>query len=195
MRKTKQNNYRIEGDLAFLELTNFAGDTIAEAIISAVDLPRAISYGRWHLQKIKNKSGLEYRYVRCSLGKDKKRALFLHRFVLRANAGILVDHINGNGLDNTRKNLRLASYSDNRQNINCPPKNKNGYRNVTQKKSGSFEVSLQVNGERYFQGTYPTLEEAALVAQKARQALCPYAPLVPPHNLGAQTFSDSLMAA
>lgn len=41
------------------------------------------------------------------------QGLLLHRFLLEAPRGLTVDHRNGNGLDNRRKNIRLATQSQN----------------------------------------------------------------------------------
>lgn len=40
----------------------------------------------------------------------------IHRAILNAPDGTVVDHINHNGLDNRRKNLRIATYSQNSAN-------------------------------------------------------------------------------
>ncbi|GAC1502054.1 MAG: hypothetical protein NVS1B10_06640 [Candidatus Saccharimonadales bacterium] len=45
-----------------------------------------------------------------------EKTLRLHRAILNAPAGLEVDHINGNGLDNRRINLRLATAGQNRLN-------------------------------------------------------------------------------
>jgi hypothetical protein len=46
MRKTGPNSVRLDGDTAFLELTNIRGEVVAEAMIDAVDAPRVLGVGR-----------------------------------------------------------------------------------------------------------------------------------------------------
>lgn len=47
----------------------------------------------------------------------KTRRISLHRFIMNAPDGMEVDHINGNGLDNRRENLRICTRSENAKNI------------------------------------------------------------------------------
>lgn len=42
--------------------------------------------------------------------------LYLHRMILNAPEGMVVDHINGNGLDCRRKNMRICTQAENAQN-------------------------------------------------------------------------------
>jgi hypothetical protein len=51
------------------------------------------------------------RFVKTGPGRTK--LVNLHREIMCAPAGLLVDHINGDGLDNRRANLRLATHSQN----------------------------------------------------------------------------------
>jgi hypothetical protein len=56
-------------------------------------------------------------YVRANFSKDSKTfAHFLHRFVIGAKPGQIVDHINRNPLDNRRCNLRFCTRAENARN-------------------------------------------------------------------------------
>lgn len=47
--------------------------------------------------------------------KDNK-TIYLHRIIMNAQDHYVVDHINGNGLDNRKSNLRLCFQSENAKN-------------------------------------------------------------------------------
>lgn len=44
---------------------------------------------------------------------DRKHLIGMHRQILNVSIGLVVDHINGDGLDNRRKNLRLCTHAQN----------------------------------------------------------------------------------
>src|SRR5579872_7487364 len=95
----------------------------------------------------------------------KKRSVRMHQFLLgvrgRENG---VDHINHNGLDNRRKNLRLASQSNNVK--NSSKSNKDGltslFKGVCQKEDGKWLFQIVING-RKIRGTYDSEIKAAFV--------------------------------
>jgi hypothetical protein len=62
----------------------------------------------------------------CENGKH----LFMHRFILKPPQSQIIDHINGDGLDNRRQNMRLASHSLNAMNADYPL-GASGYRGVS----------------------------------------------------------------
>jgi hypothetical protein len=60
---------------------------------------------RWHSQKD--------RHTNYALRHDGPKRIRLHRFLLGAPTGSQVDHIDGDGLNNQRANLRLCSNQEN----------------------------------------------------------------------------------
>jgi hypothetical protein len=61
--------------------------------------------------------------------------LMHHNVVGKPGRGFVVDHINGNGLDNRRCNLRIVSHGENLRNQKKPSKNnKLGQKLITQRK-------------------------------------------------------------
>lgn len=84
----------------------------------------------------------------------------MSRFLMGAAPGQLVDHRNGDTLDNRRANLRLADLCQNRSNsrFRAP---RSGYKGVSQRPSGTFCARIEVRGQARGLGTFPTAEEAA----------------------------------
>lgn len=104
----------------------------------------------------------------CYIG--KKKTIYMHRLILKAKKGQIIDHINGNALDNRRKNLRFVTPSQNR--INSPRKNKFGFKGIaTHPEHSKYLVRIQINGKRHYLGTYKTPKQAAKAYDKAAKRL------------------------
>lgn len=74
--------------------------------------------------------------------------------------GLVVDHINGNKLDNRRSNLRICTQS---QNLNGRNTNK-GYIGVSWDKfRGKWKANIGKDYQKIFLGRFDTAEEAARV--------------------------------
>lgn len=80
-------------------------------IVDDEDYP-IVSLFKWWAFKIKN-----YHYAATTIFiSDKQTTLLMHRLIMNAPFDKLVDHINHNGLDNRKTNMRLCTYSQNHMN-------------------------------------------------------------------------------
>lgn len=61
----------------------------------------------------------------------KQRPVRMHRVILGLPDGVLVDHRDGDGLNNRRSNLRAATEVDNRRNSRLRRDNTSGYKGVS----------------------------------------------------------------
>lgn len=97
------------------------------------------------------------------------RCVRLHRFLLNAAPGVLVDHVNGNTLDNRRCNLRVATKAQNAANSN--PKTGNRFKGVTwQANSRKYFASIGFSGRTIYIGRFDLAEDAARAYdRKARE--------------------------
>lgn len=74
----------------------------------------------------------------------------------------LVDHANGNGLDNRRSNLREATVSQNSANSRRSTRNRSGFKGVSWDKARSkWRATIQFDGHYRNIGRYPSAEDAA----------------------------------
>lgn len=105
-------------------------------------------------------------------GKSKKYAVLhiqipLHHLVLgidNVTEGKVVDHINGNNLDNRKSNLRVCTQGQNNKN-RLPPR-KGQYKGVYKIPSGRYQAKISnktdLGRTQICIGTYDTPEEAAI---------------------------------
>lgn len=84
-----------------------------------------------------------------------------HRLVMSAPKGTIIDHINRNGLDNRRENLRLCTTSQNHANRPAPVNNTSGYKGVVKARSGRWAARITVGFKARHLGTYDDPWDAA----------------------------------
>jgi hypothetical protein len=105
------------------------------------------------------------RYALRKMPKHKTLKIHLHRAIMERMIGREltradeVDHINLNGLDNRRDNLRLATNSQNNMNVRRYRNNKSGFKGVHLAK-GRWRASIRLNYKLYHLGYFDTPEEA-----------------------------------
>lgn len=143
---------RIEGDIAYIPLSQGQ-----EAIIDVEDVEDIGKY-TWFCAVHKGKP-----YARRNTrGEDGARyCVYLHRVLIACAGDLDIDHINGNGLDNRRSNLRLATRSQNMMNRSSQANNRSGYRGVCwQHEKRKWRATIWVAGRKTHLGDFKDIEEA-----------------------------------
>jgi hypothetical protein len=150
---------------------------------NAVSYP--ITQGHWMLVDIddysfvsKRKWQIKYgcgimKYARASFVMDgKRRNKCVHQILINAPKGMVIDHKNGNGLDNRRQNLRVCTYSQN----GCNKKRTNRYKETSKFKGVTWYgtnkyrkwlASITINKKTIYLGFFHTDTEAAMAFDKA----------------------------
>jgi len=128
------------------------------ALVDAADAPKAAAY-KWHAKRKKANPGYLYAQTTIRLGsgiQGRKTTLAMHRHLVDAAPGaIIIDHKNGDGLDNRRENLRATSFRGNATNVTASKnKKRGGFKGVTwNQTSGKWQASIcagevRSNGKR-----------------------------------------------
>jgi len=121
---------------------------------------------KWYLRG-QGKKFYAIRSVKYGPGKTKESRM--HREIMSAPAGLLVDHKDGNSLDNRRENLRLATHSQNACNSQInKTKSKSRFRGVCLDKSnGRWFSTIRNHGKRIWLGYFDNEIETAKAYDEA----------------------------
>lgn len=128
------------------------------AIVDEVDFGW-LSRHRWHAVPRKGKSGKFY--AARSVGAGHK--IWMHREIIQPPPELLVDHRDGDGLNNRRGNLREATEQQNLWNRAHRAK---GYRGVKACARG-YKAVIKIGANKVSLGVFETAEAAALAYDKA----------------------------
>ena len=103
---------------------------------------------------------------------DGGGAELMHRLISQPADGEFVDHIDGDGLNNRRANLRNCTHAQNMANTAVTRRNKLGLKGAFASKSGkAFRAVIRVSGQRMHLGYYATPEEAAAAYRGAAKVI------------------------
>lgn len=160
-----KNKFEICGEITKIFLKRKDGSYIT-TIIDTEDLPKTQSlkhswcaYFHKHTQSY---------YVR---GYAPSGRILLHRLIMDAPSGLMVDHIFHDTLDNRKSKLRLVTNAENGQNRKCVIVNsKSGIRNVYwHDLNKCWRVALVKNGEKISGGCFKKISKAAKAAEVLRK--------------------------
>ena len=115
------------------------------AMVDDEDFDELSKYN-WCVEKKSN--GMFYASRSSLSNKEKRHTVYMHRQILglTKNDGKQTDHINHNGLDNKRSNIRVCSYAQNQQNRKLIKNKTSKYKGVSWSK-GQIHKGKQYKGK------------------------------------------------
>lgn len=142
---------------------------LSQGHYSLVDTEVALIAPKFYLRRYKNNDIL---YGICNIKVDDKWVKqYLHRFVFeyyKLGAPEEIDHINRNGLDNRRNNLRPATSIQNKGNTDLRSTNKSGYKGVYWvEEKEKYCAAIYIDGKTKFLGYFDNPINAGRVFDRA----------------------------
>lgn len=128
------------------------------ALVDDEDYEELIKY-KWYAWRSQKSRTF---YARRCDGMYKK--VYMHRQILGLNKTRRQgEHIDHNGLNNTRSNLRISTQAQNVYNLPHRVKSSSPYKGVSiNKLNKNWRVQIKKEGKKVFDGSFKTAEEAAL---------------------------------
>jgi hypothetical protein len=141
-----------------------------------------VSQYRWHAIRQETLRAAPRWYAGANI---RNRTVLLHQIVSGAPG---VDHIDGDGLNNQKHNLRAASKSQNAANAQKRSGTTSRYKGVSKdKRRGDWKAEISCGGTRHWLGYYMREEEAAMAYdRKAVELFGAYARL----NFGPEFLGE-----
>lgn len=142
------------------------------ALVDDADYERVVNY-KWRLAP----------RSRCFYAAGRKRGSskseYMHRVILEPRDGLLVDHINGDGLDNRRQNLRSCTPAQSVRNVGSLG-GRSRYRGVAAvfgdiekpRSAWRWGARIRENGVYRWLGQFRTQKEAAQAYDAAALRIC-----------------------
>ncbi|HEV3223889.1 MAG TPA: HNH endonuclease [Puia sp.] len=137
------------------------------AIIDFEDLEFVMRY-KWHLG-----SRIRSQYAIKVLGKgDGKKYLRMHNYIMNCPNGKVVDHIDGDGLNNKKANLRICDDGQNKCNRKKSSTTKNRFKGaIFRERNNRWICQITHKKKRYYVGEFKTEIEAAQAYNKKAKEL------------------------
>lgn len=107
-----------------------------------------------------------YYYAGRSAKENWRKCILMHRVILNVPKGLQTDHINHNGLDNRKANLRIVTNTQNQYNQQPQRRNTSSRYKGVKRKGNRWEAAIKHNRKEIFIGSFINEIDAAKAYDK-----------------------------
>lgn len=162
----KKNKYEIQGDTTILHCDY--REVHYEVLIDTEDLSLVLEgYGKWCINPARGKKTKDY--VQATILGTKGKKMSLHRLIMGNPIGKVVDHKDGNTMNNKKYNLRVTTQlinSRNRQGTRA----KSGHKGVRwHEKDKRWRAEIKVKGKKIYLGNFRDIQDAIIAREKGEE--------------------------
>ena len=130
----------------------------------------------WHIDTGSFRRGKVYffymDYKRIAMYNYVNKRVSLHRTLMNAPKGLVIDHIDGNTLNCQKSNMRICTQAENNKNMKKPWFNTSGYKGVSWHKGHKrWRADISIDNHQKSLGEYDTPEEAYKIYCEAKKNL------------------------
>ena len=109
-----------------------------------------------------------YAMTNVRLNSGKKTSIYMHRKIMVPSLGLVVDHLDGDGLNNTRKNLRVCTRGENAGRQKPQIGRTSRFKGVSwHKDRNKWESYIHFGGKKSLLGYFHSEREAATAYNEA----------------------------
>ncbi len=162
------NKVRIEGETVFIEVVRKDG-SVHEVVVDKDDLDIVNQVSSIYVEP-NGRTIYALFGIKINNRRVKKS---IHRLLMNPDAGQVVDHIDGNGLNNRRSNLRICTMAENSQNrISSKYPLPRGVSLF--KRTGKYRAQVKIKGKIKHLGSFDDIDSAEKAARLFRQQHMPF---------------------
>ncbi|WP_263560509.1 HNH endonuclease signature motif containing protein [Paenibacillus polymyxa] len=161
-----RNEYEVRGEETAIFVKH--KETTYELIIDTSDLDAVLDMPVRKWNTAPSRDGMRF-YVKGYLNYTN---VYFHRMLLNPPEGMVIDHIDGNPLNNRRSNLRIVTLAENNRNITRKrSRNKDLPVGVTRIRREYFTYVAQIsrNGVTHFLGYHDSIADAAQAIEQFKR--------------------------
>lgn len=159
--------YEIQRDKAVIFIDS-PTHGVKEAYVNVEHLAKILRFSKSWCVLVSSKN-LVYAQSAYRDENGTQKVMLMHHLIISPEEGMEIDHINRNGLDNRKKNLRCVTHAQNLQNQVKHKNNSSGYRNVYWSEGKrKWIAEIKINGKQ-IRKSFDLKMNAVLFAEKVRK--------------------------